>query len=62
MLKPKQYDICLKNTNDGNFEICRIIDMNNKKNFLTIEIVKYGRPVRQGCHINNLSLLYRNEN
>ena len=62
MLKPEKYDICLKDCKNGNYEICRIMDMNEKKNFLTIEIVKYGHVVQQSCHINNLSLLFRQKN
>ena len=62
MLKPEKYDICLKDCKNGNYEICRILDMNEKKNFLTIEIVKYGHVVQQSCHINNLSLLFRQKN
>ena len=56
--KPALLDICLKKS-DENFKICRIVQLNNAKNFAQIEIIKRDKVVQEGCHISNLSLLYR---
>ena len=59
-LQPKVQDICIKKA-DSSFEICRILDLNENKNFATISIVKYGKAIQQKCHIEKLYLLHRQQ-
>ena len=57
-LIPKINDICYMRS-DSSFVICRIISLNDSKNYATIQLVKHNKQSTQEAHVRTLSLLYR---